>query len=94
VVFSLWITNAGNETDSFRLQPTGTSWQIDSPEVTQPLSPGAAERVTFEVAVPADAAAGTVTIPIQVISEGDPSQSVPVDLIIQVRWQVFRPLFW
>ncbi|MGD9046937.1 MAG: PKD domain-containing protein, partial [Anaerolineae bacterium] len=65
VVYTLWVTNTGNCTDSFIRSISGHTWPPSAPPFVGPLAPDAGESVD-------------VTVPVPVCTEGGVSDSATV----------------
>jgi uncharacterized membrane protein len=52
VVYSLWVTNTGNCSDSFVRSVSGNLWNVDAPSDVGPLDPDQGESIDATVSVP------------------------------------------
>lgn len=72
VVFSLTLTNTGNDPDTFGFAIEGNEWQVIYPEEPIELEAGESQEIIVQVTIPADALAGDFdTVTITATSDGD-----------------------
>jgi hypothetical protein len=81
VTYTLWLTNAGNITDTFTVTLSDYSWPTTAPVKTGPLPPANGADIAVIVHVPPDAPEGaTDTATVVIYSQGDSTQSAFVTL--------------
>ena len=75
VVYSVWITNTGNTTDTFDLVASGHSWNANH-AATATLGPGESMMVDVMVAIPGGANSGDMdAVTVTATSQGDTGES-------------------
>ena len=89
--FPVQLENIGVLSDTYALQLEENQWPGSAP-VEIPLTPGERGSFQIEIAIPAQAAYGSVdNFNISITSQGDPQRRLSVELMARVNSQVYLP---
>jgi hypothetical protein len=93
VTYTLVVSNTGGYTDTYDLSVEGNYWPVQvAPMQTLPLTPGEAQEIQVQVAIPAGAVSPNDTVTVRATSGWDPMVYEEVDLVTVRLWSVYLPL--
>jgi hypothetical protein len=94
VEYSLTLSNTGNVTDMFDLEPSGNNWEVHLPVTTTTQGAGEMAEVIVHVTVPLDAMHGDIdSVTVTASSQGDPGMQATSMLTTTVMWySTYLPL--
>ncbi len=79
--YELILTNTGNLTDTFSIDPDASAWPLAAPADTAPIGPGQQGVIAVTVAIPPNTMGGsTATARLAITSTNDPEQAAEVFL--------------